>query len=74
MDDSSIANDEQGIVDEDGSIFSELITAVGSLGELRTLVFVGHEFRSVVLPAALSESLTTIMFDGMYFLVLQLIK
>ena len=55
-------------------MFSDLISAVGSLGELQTLIFVGHEFRSVVLPAALPESLTTIMFDGMHFLVSRLIK
>lgn len=51
-------------MDEDGSIFSGLIAAVGTLASLRTVVFVGHDFSSVVLPAELSESLTTIMFDS----------
>ena len=53
------------INDEDGSLFSEFISALHGDSSLRTLVFVGHTFKSVVLPSAFPESISTLVFDSM---------
>ncbi len=53
------------INDEDGSLFSEFISALHGVSSLRTLVFVGHTFKSVVLPSAFPESISTLVFDSM---------
>ena len=53
------------INDEDGSLFSEFISALHGVSSLRTLVFVGHTFKSVVLPSAFPESISTLVVDSM---------
>ena len=52
------------INDEDGSLFGEFISALHGISSLRTLIFVGHTFKSVVLPAAFPESISTLVFDS----------
>ena len=51
-------------MDKDGSIFNELVTALQEASALETLVFVGHSFGSLVLPAAFPESVKELVFDS----------
>lgn len=53
-------------MDKDGSIFNELITALQEASALETLVFVGHSFGSLVLPAAFPESVKELVFDSTF--------
>ena len=60
-----LCNTEDMLInDEDGSLFSEFISALHGVSSLRTLVFVGHTFKSVVLPSAFPESISTLVFDS----------
>ena len=51
-------------MDKDGSIFNELVTALQEASALETLVFVGHSFCSLVLPAAFPESVKELVFGS----------
>lgn len=55
---------DQMINDETGSLFSEFMSALNGVSSLRTLIFVGHTFNSVVLSASFPESISTLVFDN----------
>lgn len=55
---------DQMINDETGSLFSEFMSALNGVSSLRTLIFVGHTFNSVVLSASFPESISTLVFDS----------
>lgn len=57
-------DESNSIMDKDGSIFNELVTALQEASALETLVFVGHSFGSLVLPAAFPESVKELVFDN----------
>ena len=52
------------MIDEDGSVLSDLLSRLSSIDSLQTLVLTGHEFHSLVIPAQMPESLSTLVIDG----------
>lgn len=51
---------------DSGELLGEFLSSLSDIESLQTVIFSNHVFHSLVLPAALPESITTLVFDSAF--------
>lgn len=60
----SILGTDDYHIEDSGELLGEFLSSLSDIESLQTVVFSGHVFHSLTLPAALPESITTLVFDS----------